>query len=112
MKAIILTTIAVCLLICCFTFGKTSAQSVYAETAYQSGFKHGATDGVVCRSNGCDPASLYILQPGNGFSNHSQQFIDGYVQGFCSIKGLGGLDTHETSFECIGPGPTTENNTE
>jgi len=86
------------------------APSASAKTAYQSGFKHGVTDGKLEIKTQVS-ADLYILQPGQGFPNHTDQFIQGYMDGYCSIKGLGGLDIHDTAFECT-EGPATENNTE
>jgi hypothetical protein len=74
-----------------------------------SGFQHGVADGllqknIVCRSDGCDPVSLYILQPGQGFANQTHSFVEGYVKGYCSIKDLGGIDEDQASFDCqIGP---------
>ena len=64
------------------------AQSAYAETAYQSGYRHGVNDAVLTNSNisGQD----YILQPGQGFANHSTAFVDGYIKGWCSTANIGG----------------------
>ena len=75
------------------------APSVYAETTYQSGFKHGVADGKL-EIKIQDSANVYILQPGQGFPNHTDQFIQGYMDGYCSIKGLGGLYSDDTAFEC------------
>jgi hypothetical protein len=80
-------------------------QSAYAETDYQAGFRHGVDDGIlqkniVCRSNGCDPVDLYILQPGHTFANHSLEFDVGYANGWCSIMKIGGMDEDEATFDC------------
>jgi hypothetical protein len=62
------------------------APSVYAETAYQSGYKHGVTD------SNCDHQSEpghgcheYMDEPGHGFSHHTHEFINGYIRGYCAI---------------------------
>lgn len=45
------------------TSGKTSAPLVYAETAFQSGFKHGVADADI-NSTGSNVDLYYIHQPG------------------------------------------------
>jgi len=81
--------------------------SVYAETAFQSGYKHGVADakiGIRTAWNGND----YIHQPGKGFAFHTTAFVDGYIKGQCSITGPGsGIDVNDdedpptvVSFDC------------
>jgi len=76
------------------------APSVYAETAFQSGFKHGVADG-----RQSDTTQWYILQPNNGFANHTKQFDRGYVTGWCSVNPIfSGSDEDQASFNCrVGP---------
>jgi hypothetical protein len=75
------------------------AHSVYAETAYQSGFKHGVADAKLDESNSTQQD--YIEQPGNGMDNHTQQFNQGYVHGWCSITGPNhGKETDAAVFDC------------
>jgi hypothetical protein len=65
------------------------AQSVYAETAYQSGFRHGVADvelGKLTEWNG----SIYIHQSGKGFADHTTEFVNVYIHGFCLANGGGG----------------------
>jgi len=64
-----------------------SAPAVYAETAYQSGYKHGVADGKLTTA-GID--TDYIHQPGNGFADHTTAFVDGYIKGWCSTANIGG----------------------
>jgi hypothetical protein len=72
------------------------APIVYAETAYQSGFKHGVADG-----RQSDTTKWYILQPNNGFANHTKQFDRGYVAGWCSVNSVfSGSDADQASFNC------------
>ena len=52
----------------------------HQQAAYRSGFAHGVVDGA---STDDDP--WYISQWGNGFAFHSREFINGYINGFCSI---------------------------
>jgi hypothetical protein len=56
------------------------ALSRHQQAAYRSGFAHGVVDGA---STDDDP--WYISQWGNGFAFHSREFINGYINGFCSI---------------------------
>jgi hypothetical protein len=63
------------------------AQSAYAETAFQSGYKHGLADGKLVTA-GIDRD--YIHQQGQGFANHTTAFIDGYIKGWCSTADIGG----------------------
>jgi hypothetical protein len=51
-----------------------------SKSPYQSGYDHGAGDASDDCSDGCD---WYILEPGKGFEFHTQEFIDGYIDGFC-----------------------------
>jgi hypothetical protein len=44
---------------------------------------------------------LYILEPGKGFEFHTQEFIDGYIDGFCDNSPSGrGSDADEATFNC------------
>jgi hypothetical protein len=54
-----------------------------SSSGYQSGYSHGISDAR--KEN--DPKSWYILQPEKGFAFHTHDFINGYVDGFCSIAG-------------------------
>jgi hypothetical protein len=93
----------------CFTSGKTSAQSAYAETAFQSAYKHGVADGKCADTPGCRD---YITQPGNGFAHHTTAFVDEYIKGWCSTANIGRHDAGRiepndnpeptfASFDCI-----------
>ena len=118
MKIVITATIAtvvlavLVLMIGCFTCGKTSAQSAYAISDYQSGFQHGISDAKCVHQPGCD---YYITQPGKGFQFHTRDFIHGFVNGYCSITWPpestatdAGFDADEASFSCR-EGPSSAN---
>jgi hypothetical protein len=63
----------------------TSSFSVYASSeAYNSGYGHGCDD-----ANFRYPGDRYINQPGNGPTHHSNEFMNGYEEGFnaCNDKG-------------------------
>jgi hypothetical protein len=67
------------------------------QAAYQSGFQHGVTDG-----NTSSNATSYIDQPKHGFAWHSAEFVEGYVNGYCSIpanKNVG-TDDDRAAFYC------------
>jgi hypothetical protein len=91
MKTIILSLLIISLMI--------GAPLAYAETAYQSGFKHGVADAKLDNAN---MSRLdYVSQPGNGLDNHTPEFADGYVKGWCSIMGPNtGKEITDTVFDC------------
>jgi hypothetical protein len=90
------------------------APSVYAETAFQSGFKHGVADAnhkdPECAPHQfpCPRPTDYIHQPGKGFAFHTTEFVNGYIKGWCSVMGSGsGIDVNDdeipptvVSFDC------------
>ena len=63
---------------------------------YNSGFGHGVSDGNIANQGS---SNWYILQPGKGFGHHTQEFINGYVAGFCSVS-TGGSDADQATFDC------------
>ena len=75
------------------------APVAYALSPYDSGFSHGVHDGKdSCLHPGCD---WYIVHPGKGFAFHTKQFIEGYVDGFCSVSRSGqGSDADQATFIC------------
>ena len=69
------------------------------KSAYQSDFKYGIID---AKNNDCKNCTTYIFQPGKTFYFHTKEFIQGYMQGFCSVFGFhGGMDENEASFDCV-----------
>jgi hypothetical protein len=61
-------------------------QAGYATTdAYGNGYDHGCDDAGIA-----DPTDRYISQPGKGPSFHTNEFMDGYNDGFvaCSTRGI------------------------
>ena len=90
MKTVILSLIVMSLMI--------GAPSVYALSDYDSGYKHGLTDG---KDDCTDSCHWYILQQGKGFAFHSKEFNRGYVAGWCSVNPImSGSDADEASFNC------------
>src|SRR6188472_3336999 len=96
--AVVICTLAVIILM-------IDEQSTYAQTGaliskhpqadYQRGFKHGVQD--------AQPTTkiVYIWSPGHGFINQTKSFIDGYVNGFCSVAGSdASMDEDEATFWC------------
>jgi hypothetical protein len=56
--------------------------SKHPQTDYQLGYK------LRVRDSSCQPdCNLYILQPGQGFINQTDSFIEGYLTGYCKIAG-------------------------
>ena len=85
------------------------APTVYAETAYQSGFKHGVADATADNAPDCNDPKVshpkckddYIDQPGKGLFFHSKQFVNGYVKGWCSVMGPNaGTERVSAIFDC------------
>ena len=69
-----------------------------SKSPYRSGYDHGASDARDDCSDGCD---WYILEPGKGFKFHTQEFIAGYIDGFCDDSPPGrGSDADEAKFNC------------
>jgi hypothetical protein len=92
-----------------------SVPAAYAETAYQSGFRHGVDDvkksdayiDCIHTQSSCHEATFYVPQPGNGFDHHTTAFVMGYMKGFCLANGGGGIDVNDdenpptlASFDC------------
>lgn len=72
----------------------TRVDTVYAKGgAYQSGYNHGVSDAQTL-------GHWYITQPGKGFAFHSQEFVRGYVDGFCATRGGGSSDADQAIFDC------------
>jgi hypothetical protein len=66
-----------------------------------AGFILGAHDGT----DKCQPqCQTWIDLPGNGFANKTQEFIRGYIYGYCTnqvnINGAGREDDYNASFDC------------
>lgn len=51
------------------------AQSVFAISDYESGYRHGMADANL--DSAYKSQQDYIHQPGNGMAHHTQQFNDG-----------------------------------
>jgi len=94
---LILTTVALALIIGCL--GPIASNTVEAsKSPYQSGYDHGASDAEDNCSDGCD---WYILEPGKGFAFHTEEFNEGYIEGFCDNSPPGrGSDADEATFNC------------
>ena len=117
MKAIIGTLTVLVLMIGALVFPMEKQQSALASYAAQlgtaphakdwhadilSGLAHGKADG----KDNCyhpDGCHWWILMRGNGFINQTQEFIKGYVHGFCSDPenaGGGGSDAEQADITC------------
>jgi hypothetical protein len=73
---------------------------VLAASPYDTGFKHGVSDGRKA-GQGLGGNDWYITQPGKGFGDHIQEFNNGYIAGFCSVAGSGqGSDADQATFTC------------
>jgi hypothetical protein len=59
--------------------------AAYALSPHDSGYKHGISDAKKAIEGRND---WYILQPGKGWTDHTGEFIQGYVEGFNSTKGI------------------------
>ena len=89
MKTIITATIAIVVLM-------IGAQSAFALTQFQSGYKHGCNDVDKL------PDTRYINSIGHEASHHTTEFMNGYHQGF---KACGGSKAEDSSdFPDLKPG--------
>jgi hypothetical protein len=72
-------TVCVLLIMSAVSFSIVSTVSVGSATteAYESGYDHGCDDARIA-----DPSDRYINQPGKGPSFHTDEFMDGYYDGF------------------------------
>ena len=80
------------------------AQSAFALTPFESGYRHGISDAKIDTTNSSIPL-YYIHQPGQGFANHTTAFVDGYIKGWCSHigpRGGGGIDVNDAPEPTIG----------
>jgi hypothetical protein len=73
------------------------AQQAYALSDYQSGYNHGVKDAKdsCLHPDGCH---WYILEPGNGFGFHTQEFNDVYIAAMC--KSDISSDADEATWSC------------
>lgn len=75
------------------------AQSAFASTPFESGFQHGVADAKLDNTN--SSKLDYVQQPGKGLDNHTPEFANGYVKGWCSIMGPNtGKELDDTVFDC------------
>ena len=81
------------------------ALSQHQQTAYRSGFTYGVVDGKAGCLGRCH---WYILQLGKGFAFHSREFINGYINGFCSVSPYASIDYDEAGWDCA-KGPSSAN---
>jgi hypothetical protein len=62
-------------------------------------FRHGVADAKLDNTN--TSKIDYVDQPGKGLDNHTPQFANGYVKGWCSIMGPNhGKELDDTVFDC------------
>jgi hypothetical protein len=71
------------------------AQSAYALTEYQLGFKRGVSDGKSSSDLGPTlTAAIDIIV------KHPHSFYEGWLDGYCSINPNGGSDADDFTFSC------------
>ena len=81
---------------------------IYAQSPYDSGYDHGCDDADIL-----NPARQYINQPGKGPSFHSDEFMEGYEDGYgdCydpTIDDKNGLELPPSN-SVSSPTPKTDN---
>jgi hypothetical protein len=73
----------------------------HPQADYQSGFKHGVADASDQCKDPRVPCLAYVWKSPNGFINQTDDFIDGYVTGFCKIAGPdASMEEPEADFWC------------
>lgn len=63
--------------------------NAFAPSPYQSGYVSDAQKAA----RGLGGNDWYITQPGKGFAFHTQEFNQGYVDGFCSTAAYSNCST-------------------
>jgi hypothetical protein len=68
---------------------------------FQSGLEHGKAD-VKASCNHPEGCHWWIRMRGNGFMNQTQEFVRGYILGFCSNSEFGSIGSivAQASFDC------------
>ena len=114
MKIVLGVIAVVVLLIGASVFPMEKQQSAYAAELKDAPLsKHPRADiiaglaiGKADAEAGCnypDGCHMWIFMRGNGFINQTQEFIRGYVHGFCStpeFAGGGGSDAEQADIRC------------
>jgi hypothetical protein len=99
MKTIIAAVISIAFFMGASVFLMEKQQSVFAISAYESGFNHGVSDGKDSCSH-LDGCHWYVLESGKGFAFHSWDFVRGYVTGFCRASPGTSSDADQASWDC------------
>lgn len=94
---VLMTAIAVYLLM----IPSSSAGSAATEV-YDNGYDHGCEDAGIA-----DPSDRYINQPGKGPSFHTNEFMDGYDDGFVACSAQGSSPNGNYSDNHLGNGNVT-----
>ena len=85
------------------------APAAYAQVIHskhpQADFKSGYKLGIADASDPCKdpkiPCLAYVWKSSNGFINQTNDFIDGYITGFCKVAGPdASMDEPEAAFWC------------
>jgi hypothetical protein len=80
-----------------------SGSAGYATTkSYAFGYDHGCDDAGIA-----DPSDRYINQPGKGPSFHTNEFMDGYDDGFVACSAQGSSPNGNYSDNYLGNGNVT-----
>jgi hypothetical protein len=83
--------------------------SDHPKTDFKSGYQHGIADASDPCKDPRVPCLAFVWKSPNGFINQTDDFIDGYVVGFCKIAGVNAsMDEPEAGFYCS-DGPKSAN---
>ena len=98
---IILSVIVVMLMIGVPAAYAQVIHSKHPAVDYLSGYYYGLSDANDPCNNPRIPCIAYVWKSPNGFINQTDDFIDGYVTGFCKIAGPDAtMDEPEADFWC------------
>src|SRR6185437_8790984 len=101
MKATILSAIMISLLIGAPSANAQVINSNHPNADFKSGYEHGIADASDPCNDPRVPCLAYVWKSPNGFINQTNDFIDGYVTGFCKIAGPdASMDEPEADFWC------------
>ena len=83
-------------IICTFILlSSLSSTQVFASNPYASGFDHGCDDADIS-----NPSNRYINQDEKGPSYHTDEFMEGYYDGFTSCEGNSGEGGNDWNDSC------------
>jgi hypothetical protein len=77
-----------------------ATESVMAKKKHKTAYELGMHDADPANCTGPDNCHLYITKPGKGFNDHSSEFNNNYIKGWCDKAPNTGSDADPATFNC------------